>query len=117
MLQDKYIPQICDFGLSRYVDEECVYSYGTPNYMPDDYRCLSVDHWKRTFKRGEKYIDIYSFGQILEEIVTQYSNFTRTTDINMLVDIANQCKDIFSHVTAGSVIGLLEQPELQEDDD
>ena len=83
LLDDRLLPRICDFGISRFADDsdEMTKEIGTPHWMAPE--MWESDHYT------EK-VDVYAFGMILWEMVTEQTPFKGKSSIQVATAV---CKN------------------------
>jgi len=80
------LPRICDFGLSRYSEDKTEFmtaNVGTPHWMAPEL----FDGGKYSNK-----VDVYAYGMLLWEILTESSPFSGKTAVQIAFDICKKMK-------------------------
>lgn len=81
LLDDRFLPKICDFGISRFVndkDTEMTKEIGTPHWMAPE--IFESNHY------SEK-VDVYAFGILLWEMLTESIPFKGKTAIQVATSV------------------------------
>ena len=76
LLDDRLLPKICDFGISRFVgeNEQMTKEIGTPHWMAPE--IFETEHYT------EK-VDVYAYGMMLWELVTEQVPFKGRTSVQV----------------------------------
>ena len=86
LLDKDYLPKIIDFGLSRYEsenDEMMTTNVGTPHWMaPELFMSLPYNNK----------VDVYAYGMMLWEILTNSSPFKNKTAAQIMYDVCEKAK-------------------------
>ena len=82
LLDDRLLPKICDFGISRFAgqNDEMTKEIGTPHWMAPE--IFESDRYT------EK-VDVYAYGMILWEMLTEQVPFKGKTSVQVAIAVCN----------------------------